>query len=447
MIASTPAIRDALRRAAVPRLHDTADEDRLMDRIGDAPFVLLGEATHGTHEFYAFRARLTQRLIEERGFSAVAVEADWPNAYRVNRFVRGQGADQQAVDSLGDFHRFPLWMWRNAEVLEFIGWLREHNDALPAVRRVGFYGLDLYSLYESIAAVIDYLDRVDPESARRARDRYACFDHGAGDDAEHYGRHVGLGLRADCERQAVAQLVELRRHMADYLQRDGLAAEDEQFFAEQNARVIRDAEGYYRQMFVGRVNTWNLRDRHMAETLTGLTKHMARTGRPGKVVVWAHNSHLGDARATDMQRQGELNLGQLVREQYGGQAVLVGMTTYAGHVAAASEWDGPVRRRRLRPALPGSYEALLHEADLEQALILPDDPPLSELLAPARLERMVGVIYRPQTERSSHYFHCRLPEQFDAVLHVDHTRPVEPLDRDAGWEAAGELPDTYPRGY
>ena len=437
---------DAVREAVHPLTGATSDYDPLMQLIGDARFVLLGEATHGTHEFYWARAEITKRLITEKGFVAVAVEADWPDAYRVNRYVRGINDDATARDALAGFKRFPIWMWRNTDVLDFIEWLRTHNTSLPPdTRKTGFYGLDLYSLHASIEAVISYLEKVDPEAAKRARYRYSCFEH-FGEDTQAYGYAAGFNLSKSCEDEVVAQLIELQQHTSDYAKRDGRVAEDEFFYAEQNARLAKDAEEYYRTMFSGRVSSWNLRDRHMAETLEALVAHLGREGGDTKVVVWAHNSHVGDARATSMGSEGELNVGQLVRERHGSEAVLVGYSTYTGTVTAASDWGAPMERKRVRPALPGSYEALSHQTGLSNFLLpLRNVGKAAKALRGPRLERAIGVIYLPQTERTSHYFHARLPEQFDAVLHFDETRAVEPLDRTTQWEAGEtEVPETYP---
>jgi erythromycin esterase-like protein len=428
----------------------TTDYDALLDNIGEARFVLIGEASHGTHEFYRERAKITQRLIAEKGFHGVAVEADWPDAYRVNRYVRNQSDDEDAQSALGDFQRFPTWMWRNADVLHFIEWLRQYNQTLPKdARRVGFYGLDLYSLYNSIGAVLDYLDKVDPEAARQARYRYSCFDHMA-EDSQTYGYAASVGIRPDCRDEVIEQLLELQRHAVDYAQRDGRIPEDEFFFAEQNARLVRNAEEYYRTMFGGRISSWNLRDRHMAETLDHLANYLSQAvGQPAKLVLWAHNSHLGDARATDMGRMGELNVGQLARERYAQAAFSVGFSTYTGTVTAASNWDEPAQRKNVRPALSESYESLFHDTDLKAFYLnLRPSEPAVEALQPSRLERAIGVIYRPQTERVSHYFDACLPKQFDALLHFDQTQAVEPLERTAEWELgeAKEAPETYPYG-
>ena len=435
---------EAVHKVAHPITGAARDYDPLLDLIGDARFVLLGEASHGTHDFYHERAQITERLINEKGFTAVAVEADWPDAYRANRYVRGVSNDVDAIEALADFRRFPTWMWRNTDVVEFLEWLRAYNDAFPAsTAKVGFYGLDLYSLRASMKAVLQYLEKIDPDAARRARERYACFDH-FGDDTQAYGLATSLGLNQSCQDAVVEQLVDLQRRAVEYARRGGSLAEDDYFDAVQNARVVKNAEMYYRSMFLEDVSSWNLRDRHMVATLESLVTHLDRQSGRAKIVLWAHNSHLGDARATDMTRRGEINVGQLVREQYGNDAVLVGFTTHRGTVTAASNWDAPAERKRVRPALPGSYEALFHEVGLARfLLILRNNDNALQDLRDAKLERAIGVIYRPDTERVSHYFHARLLAQFDAVLHFDETRALEPLERTAGWEA-GEAPETFP---
>jgi len=432
------AIRENAQRVTGAR----QDYDSLMELIGDSRFVLLGEASHGTHDFYDTRAQITEWLIQEKGFSAVAVEADWPDAYRANRYVQGRSSDGQAIEALDSFRRFPTWMWRNTDVVEFIAWLREFNDALPkGKRKVGFYGLDLYSLHASARAVLDFLDKVDPEAARRARYRYSCFEH-FGEDTQAYGYAARFGLSKSCEDEVVGQLVEMRKRAADLASRDGHVDPDDFFMAEQNARLVKNAERYYRSMFESRIESWNLRDQHMVETLDALTEHLG--GSSAKIVVWAHNSHLGDARATQLEQSGELNVGQLVRERHGENAVLVGFTTYTGTVTAASDWDGPTERKGVRPALSESYEALFHETGTPSFLLnLRGANWLSGVLDPQRLERAIGVIYLPESERVSHYFYARLAEQFDAVIHLDQTRAVEPLERTSQWET-GDVPETFP---
>jgi erythromycin esterase-like protein len=441
---------DLVRAHLQPLSGQPRDYDGLLAMIGDARFALLGEASHGTHEFYRERVRITQRLIQERQFSAIAVEADWPDAWRVNRYVRGLPGDTDARAALSGFERFPTWMWRNTVVLDFVEWLREHNHGLAREQQVGFYGLDLYSMFDSMRAVLAYLDRTDPEAAQRARARYACFDHAA-QDSQAYGYAASFGISRQCEEEVVQQLREMNRRFADAPAVPGLER-DEAFYAQQNARLVQNAEEYYRTMFRGRVSSWNLRDSYMAETLQALARHLqegrtAADSTAPRIAVWAHNSHLGDAAATEMGRQGEWNLGQLVRERHGQDAVLVGFSTHHGSVTAASDWDEPPQRMRVRNGLPGSWEDLFHQAGVGRFL-LPlrgSDARLRSMAAQDRLQRAIGVIYRPDTERRSHYFHTRLAEQFDAMIHIDETRALEPLDPDQAWHG-GEAPETYPSG-
>lgn len=412
--------------------------------VGDARYVLIGEASHGTHEFYSLRADLTKRLIEEAGFTAVLVEADWPDAYRVNRYVRGAEDDRSAEEALSGFKRFPAWMWRNEVVVEFVEWLCDRNAHLPSdATQAGFYGMDLYSLNTSIDAVIEYLDRVDPAAAQRARERYECFEDFSR-DVETYGYLAGTGVAEPCEDDVVAQLMEMQRRIAEFASREGRIAEDAAFYAEQNARLVRNAEEYYRTMFRGRASSWNLRDRHMVETLEELVAHIDRHGRRTRVVVWAHNSHLGDARATEMGDQGEWNVGQLVRQAHGDDALLIGFSTHTGTVTAATNWGDASETMRVVPSLPGSIERLFHETGIERFwLNLRDDAALSAALSEPLLERAIGVIYRPETERFSHYFRARLPDQFDAIIHLDETRAVQPVESYAPLPEH-ELPETFP---
>ena len=444
---SHTSVRSLLKKSAHRlREGEISDYDPLLELIGDARFVLLGEASHGTHEFYRERAQITKRLIKEKGFTAVAVEADFPDASRVNRYVQGLGEDLDAVDALGGFKRFPAWMWRNADVLDFVGWLRAHNDEAPeADSKTGFYGLDLYSMNSSIAEVLSYLERVDSAAARRAKERYSCFD-GFGGDTQKYGFETALGHGYSCEDAVVSQFVEIYSRASELARLNGRVAADDFFAAEQNARLVKNAEQYYRTMYRSDVSSWNLRDSHMLETLVELDRHLTRKDKPPKIVVWEHNSHLGDARATVMGHKGEWNVGQLVRQQFVDESVLVGFTTYHGTVTASSDWGGRAERKRVRPALHGSFEALFHEAGLNRAmLLLKEESPLKKSLSEPLLERAIGVIYRPETERLSHYFHARLSDQFDAVIHIDETRAVEPLERTTAWEK-GEVPETFPTG-
>jgi erythromycin esterase-like protein len=435
---------DLIREKAVPLSGASDVTDEILALVGDARFVLIGEASHGTHEFYKYRAAITKRLISEKDFAAVAVEADFPDAYRINRFVRGEGSDRTAEDALGEFQRFPLWMWRNTEVLEFVEWLKNHNDPLGMGEKIGFYGIDLYSLHSSMAAVLKYLEAVDKEAANRARYRYSCFN-AFGEDAQHYGYAASFDVSKSCEDEAVNQLMDLRQKAFNYMNRDGFVARDEYFFAEQNARLVINAEEYYREMFRGRVSSWNLRDRHMAETLAALAAHLESQQIPPKIVVWAHNSHLGDASATDMQQRGEWNVGQLIREQFPGETINIGFTTFTGTVTATDNWDEPARLKRVREGLNNSYERLFHQAEIPRFFLNLRDEETRGAFRGQLLERAIGVIYRPETERASHYFYADLPRQFDGVIHFDVTRALEPLDQAASWTHA-DVPETYPEG-
>ncbi|KLO31171.1 hypothetical protein ABW16_05100 [Mycolicibacter heraklionensis] len=446
-----PAAAEVVASGAVDAPAGVPPRAVLQELIGDARIVLIGESSHGTHEFYEARAEITKWLIEEKGFCAVAAEADWPDAYRVNRYVRGLGDDQTADAALSGFERFPAWMWRNVVVRDFVDWLHAHNrDCRSAAQhQTGFYGLDLYSLHRSMQEVVGYLDTVDPVAAARARTRYACFDHASADDGQAYGYGAAFGAGPSCEREAISQLVDLQRNALGYAEQDGPVAEDELFYALQNAQTVRNAEEYYRTMFSGRVTSWNLRDRHMAQTLDALLAHLDRdrdSTSPARIVVWAHNSHVGDARATEMHGDGQLTLGQLVRQTYGAQVRLIGFSTYTGTVTAASDWGGPAERKVVRPALTGSIEDLLHATGRDAFLVsMPTALAASDPLDAVRLGRAIGVIYQPATERQSHYFHVRPADQFDAIIHIDQTRALEPLEVTSRW-IAGQTPETYPTG-
>lgn len=429
-------VSQLLRRCVTPYSGESSELDPLMDLVGDKSFVLIGEASHGTHEFYKTRIELTKRLIVEKGFTVVTAEADWPDSVIVNRFVKGQGDSVDAFDSLSGFQRFPTWLWRNADVLSFVEWLRAYNDRIVAYdKKVGFYGLDLYSLYRSAEAVVNYLQAYDPAAAERAKSRYACLS--AFGDEQAYGYAASLGMTDACEQKVIAELVELQNRAAEFLERDGKVALDEYFFVEQNAIVVAKAQKYYREMFQGRMSTWNLRDRHMVETLVALKNHMRQNRQPFKVIVWAHNSHLGDASATQMSERGEYNVGQLIRNLFPDDCCLIGFTGYEGTVTAASQWGGPAERKNVIPGLNGSIEKLFHTIALPSFILRLREPCLEEALAAPRLERAIGVIYLPETERHSHYFFTRICDQFDAVIHFQETQAVEPLERTARW-VAGE---------
>ena len=413
---------------------DGADLDGLLGRIGDARVVLLGEASHGTSEFYRMRARITRELIERKGFSFMAIEGDWPDAARVDHYIRHL---EQPPSEWTAFARFPTWMWRNAEVGELVEWLRRHNAGVPEPERFAFYGLDLYSLYTSIRAVLRYLDDVDPDTAALARRRYGCLTPWQTDPAT-YGHAALTGSYRSCEEDVVRMLTDLLERQEEYVAADG-----ERFLdAMQNARLVANAERYYRSMYYGSRTSWNLRDTHMFDTLSLLLDHH---GADAKAVIWAHNSHIGDAAATEMSARGETNLGRLCREEFGEAVYSVGFGTHAGTVAAASDWDGPMEVKIVRPSLPQSYERLMHDTGVGRFLLdLSDDgeTELFDALSRPRLERAIGVIYRPETERMSHYFEAVLPRQFDEYVWLDSTRAVTPLATDE----LEDMPDTYPFG-
>ena len=419
----------------LPPLDDEEAFGAQFDRFGNARVVLLGEATHGTSEFYRARAAITRRLIERHGFAIVAVEADWPDAARIDAFVRHRAAEPTREEA---FTRFPTWMWRNAEVRQFIRALRAHNETKPDERRAEFRGLDVYSLGGSVAAVLAFLDEVDPDEARLARERYGCLSPWQADPAR-YGRAVMRGDKKPCEPALLQQLSDLLASRLEYAESD---AGEAYFDAVQNARIVRAAEHYYRLMYESSTESWNLRDRHMFDTLQSL---LDRRGPDAKAVVWAHNSHIGNAAATAMGWQGEFNIGELCRTAFRDEAVLIGFGTDRGTVAAAHDWGEEMEVMRVRPSRSDSYEQCFLRAGYPASLT--DWRPghrseLRELLAAPRLERAIGVVYRPETERYSHYFEAVLPEQFDAFVWLEETRAVSPLPAGHGQG----MPDTYPFG-
>lgn len=418
----------------LPPLEDTEAFGAMFDRFADARVVLLGEATHGTSEFYRARAAITRRLIERHGFTIVAVEADWPDAARIDAYARHRSVPQ-ADDAA--FERFPTWMWRNEEVADFVNWMRDYNRDRPEGLQAEFRGLDVYSLDASIRAVLDYLDRVDPEAGKEARERYGCLSPWQSDPAR-YGRAVLTGGKRPCDQALLAQLQDMLGHRMRYLS----AQDGEAYFdAIQNARIVHAAEHYYRIMYEGATESWNLRDRHMFDTLQSLLGR--REG--AKAVVWAHNSHIGNAAATAMGWQGEFNIGELCRTAYRDSAVLIGFGTDRGTVAAASDWDASLEIKEVRPARPDSHERIFRDTGL--GCFLTDwrrsgRMDLRSALARPRLERAIGVVYRPETELYSHYFEAVLPEQFDAFVWFEETRAVTPLTKAHG---VG-MPETYPFG-
>ena len=413
---------------------DSADLNPLLERIGSARVVLLGEASHGTSQFYCMRARISRELIERKGFSFIAIEGDWPDAARIDHYVRHAEFKPSEWTA---FARFPRWMWRNRDVRTFVDWLRGHNANLEPARRVAFHGLDLYSLYNSIDLVLKYLDDRDPKAAKIARHRYACLTPWQTDPAT-YGQAALSGGFQTCEREVVSMLADLMRKQRAYAAHDG-----ERFLdAVQNARLVANAERYYRIMYYGSRASWNLRDTHMFETFKSLLDFHGPNSRG---IIWAHNSHVGDAAATEMSARGEFNIGQLCREEFGSNAYSIGFGTNNGTVAAASDWDGPMEIKVVRPAVQGSYERLCHEAGIKRFLLRLRSPIAADLakgLSRPQLERAIGVIYRPESELQSHYFEAELPRQFDEYIWFDESEAVTPL-KTAELEG---LPDTYPFG-
>lgn len=427
---------ETLREFAEPLPSPDQQEEfgQFFDRFGDAQIVLLGEATHGSSEFYKARAAITRALIEHHGFTIVAVEADWPDATRIDGYVRDHAPRPRRGES---FVRFPTWMWRNAEVLAFADWLRGHNEGLPDSKKVSFHGLDIYSLSESIHSVLTYLDKTDPEEAARARWRYGCLTPWQ-DEPAQYGRAVTTGSHPGCEDAVAAQLSELLEKRLTYLEHDG----DAWFDAAQNARIVREAERYYRAIYQGTAASWNLRDRHMFNTLETVIAHR---GICSKAVVWAHNSHIGDASATAMGWNGEFNIGQLCRISYGSDAALIGFGTDRGTVAAASDWGADMHIKTVLPARDDSYECAFRKTGIARSLTdwrKRDRKQLADALREPLLERAIGVIYRSETELASHYFEAVMADQFDAFVWFEQTKAVTSL----GHEKPQGAPETYPFG-
>ena len=412
---------------------ETAPLDSLLKRIGDARIVLLGESTHGTSEFYRMRDRITRALVAQKGFRFVAIEGDWPDAARVDHYVRHM---EYSPSEWTAFARFPTWMWRNADMRAFVDWLRGINSGRKADDRAAFHGLDLYSLYDSIRAVLTYLDDVDPETSRVARERYGCLTPWQSDPAT-YGHAALTGRYGSCEPAVTAVLTDLMKQRNTYAEHDGARFLD----AVQNAKLVSNAERYYRIMYYGSRASWNLRDTHMFETLKTLLAHY---GPNSRAVVWAHNSHVGDASATEMSSRGEHNLGQLCRQEFGRDCYIVGFGTHAGQVAAASDWGGPMEVKDIVPSLASSYERMCHDTGVASFMLGLRDAPdaLRQALLEPRLQRAIGVIYRPDSERASHYFQARLPDQFDEYIWFDRTSPVRPF----ATHELEDMPDTYPFG-
>jgi erythromycin esterase-like protein len=432
---NTPLLRE-IESLAQP-LSRVDDIEPLLESIGDSRFVLLGEATHGTSEFYRWRDEISRRLIAEKGFSFIAVEGDWPDCYAVNRYVKGVAGDS-AEDVLHAFARWPTWMWANREVVELAEWMKSHNRSLPSGAQAGFYGLDVYSLWESMHSVLDYLEQMDPSLAQNARRAYSCFEPYE-EDAQEYARATAL-VPTSCEDEAVRILAALRSRAGEFRD-DG---PDAYFNAEQNALVARNAELYYRTMVRGGAASWNVRDNHMVETLNRLMEHH---GANAKAIVWEHNTHIGDARFTDMARSGMVNVGQLVRQEHAHEGVcLVGFGTHRGSVIAGREWGAPMQRMEVPDARHGSYENAMQEAGIGDSLFLfpKGDAPETENLREVRGHRAIGVVYNPGTEHWGNYVPTILPGRYDAFLFLEKTSALDPLHMRVLRD--GEVPETYPTG-
>jgi len=432
----TPDVIAAVGELSKP-LCSPADLDPLMERIGNARCVLLGEASHGTSEYYSWRAQISERLITEKGFSFIAVEGDWPDCYRVNRFVKGyDGAGEGALEVVRAFERWPTWMWANEEVLSLVDWLHDYNWGLSDERKVGFYGLDVYRLWESLYQVIGHLRRTDGRALEAAKRAMRCFEP-YGEDPQQYARAT-MWVPESCQQEVVSLLAEILRQPAPA--KDD--ARDERFAAEHNARVVKNAEAYYRAMVKGGPESWNIRDRHMANTLDRLLKHY---GPDSKAIVWEHNTHIGDARYTDMADDGMVNIGQLVRHNYGTRnTVLVGFGSHRGSVIAAREWEAPMEVMHVPVAREESWEDVLHRTGETDRLLVFDDGPATKTIAEHRGHRAIGVVYHPETESYGNYVPTVLPKRYDAFLYLDRTRALHPLHVKA--RHAGEVPETYPTG-
>ncbi len=434
---ATAQLLAAVRSLSRP-LRSPGDLDPLLEWIGDARYVLLGEASHGTHEYYTWRSAISRRLIEEKGFSFIAVEGDWPDCYRVNRYIKGYpDSGDSAREVLHAFERWPTWMWANEEIVELAQWLRRYNNDSPQEKKVGFYGLDVYSLWDSLYQILGYVGKHFPSALPAARSAFQCFES-YGEDVQEYARATSW-FDASCEEEVIALLAKLRSTAQDYPQ-DGQEAH---FNAEQNALVVKNAEHYYRTMVRGGPESWNIRDRHMTQTLERLMHHH---GPKSKAIVWAHNTHIGDARYTDMIDDGTINLGQLVRESHEAEGVvLVGFGSYRGSVIAGEEWEAPMEQMEVPPARPDSWEDILYHAGAEDRLLLLDAARSNTDFLKERGHRAIGVVYHPNYEQYGNYVPTVLPLRYDAFLFLTQTKALHPL-HDVKVHEKGEVPETYPSG-
>lgn len=427
-IVDIPTI-SVLTRAVKPVVFRDEEYSEFFLRASAAKVVLLGSSTYGTHEFYRERSWITKKLIQNHNFNAIAIDGDWPAAYRVNRYILGASEDNSPQEALENFRGFPAWLWRNMDVLVFIEWLQKHNQR--AQKPVGFYGLDLYSKQSTIQRMLNFLDKVEPEAGRRARYRCGCMDY-FHEDMGCYGYAENFGLKTGREDEIVDDLTTMLRHLAAIDARHGKMLQDDFFLAEEHRSLLGKARTYYRAMFHGDSDFRSLRCQHLAHTLERLTQHL---GEKAKIVIWAQTSLSGDAKATELASRGEVNLGQLVKEKLGADCVSLCFTTYSGELTAASYWDGPAEKQPLSRALASSYESIFHETGIQDFLLsMKDDPAVTMALSRPRLHRAIGPIYRTDSERQSHYFECRFASQFDYVLHFDRTRSLVPLEKTSGWD-------------
>jgi erythromycin esterase len=419
------------------RLQSKADLEPLFDRIGDARIVMLGEASHGTHEYYTWRAQISKRLIEEKGFNFIAVEGDWPDCYRLNRFIKGYETDyKSAFKVLHEFNRWPTWMWANWEIAALAEWMQKHNTGLPANKKAGFFGLDVYSLWESMDYIMQYLKKTDPGALKVAEEAYRCFEPYRKDEGRSYATASRFVSKL-CQTEVVDMLKEIQRKLPQYN-----SDHENVFSAEQNAIVSVNAEKYYRAMIEGGPNSWNIRDRHMAETLNRLlTFH----GPNSKAIIWEHNTHIGDARATDMADEGMFNIGELARMQHRDKGVvLVGFGSYQGTVMAGSSWGAPMQAMQMPDARKGSWEYLLHKVDDENKLLLMDDFADNDMIMDNHIgHRAIGVVYNPEHERYGNYVPTILPLRYDAFIYLDKTKALHPLHIKPDGQ---QVPETYPFG-
>lgn len=431
-----PEVIQSIRQWAYP-MESKADLEPLFRRIGDARIVMLGEASHGTHEYYTWRSHITKRLIREKGFTCIAVEGDWPDCYRVNRFIKGYDAESKsAFHVLHAFNRWPTWMWANWEMVALADWLKAHNEGLPSQKKAGFYGLDVYSLWESMDSIMRYLEKTDPAALKVAEEAYMCFEPYRQEEGSGYAR-ASQFVPELCENEVVHLLKEVRQKMPGYN-----SDPENVFSTEQNALVAVHAEKYYRAMIKGGPHSWNVRDRHMADTLDRLLKFH---GPQSKIIVWEHNTHIGDARATDMTEDGMYNIGELARVAYGEkEVVLVGFGSYAGTVMAARSWGAPMKQMTMPPARKGSWEYYLNRAGSENKLLLMEDFARNETLMENHLgHRAIGVVYNADYEQYGNYVPTIVPLRYDAFIYLNQTKALHPLHVSVD---AGQMPETYPFG-